>query len=76
MGQSGIRAYQGEQIGSEQADIRGYKLDLHVQAISGKGKWRAATDIASTGFPRAYSRDSGRENGGMYDDDGVADAES
>ena len=38
-------------------------------------KWSAATETASPGFLRAYIRDSGRINCGMYDDDGVGDAE-
>ena len=36
-----------------------------------KGKWRAATEAASAYFIRAQSRDFGRKNGGVYDDDGV-----
>ena len=37
-------------------------------------KWSAATETASPGFLRAQIRDSGRINGGVYDDDGVGDA--
>ena len=42
--------------------------------LLGKGDWRASTQTASPDFIRAQSRNLGKTNGGVYDDDGVGDA--